>query len=347
MATSVFSSFEATLHLPAINFMTTTSAALAGTLAAPLRSALVLLVMWHAVQILRGEEQEPIWSLIRKMMKGSVIVMLVTNAGDYQTYVSDVLFKTLPDELAAALGFQPASAGRFDAMLTGAAQYSENLYKEAGWGWGIIKAAVVAFLVYLVMGLLAAQGYFTFLYAEFALALIVGIGPAFICCALFNATRKYFEGWLSLCINFVILKILSLAVLSFMLQTFATLYNAKSGGDIAAASLGIITAAFFCMGILHHLPSLAASIAGGHSFSGATGPVAAARASHTNTVGTAENFKAARAGLRERVGRARKDGVGQFFQPVSRTQGRAGSGPGNNNSSQTESVTVAQQTKKD
>ena len=183
MATSVFSGFEATLHQPAINFMTTTSANLAGTLAAPLRSALLLMVMWHGIQILRGEEQEPIWSLIRKLMKGSVIVMLVTNSGDYQTYVSDVLFKTLPDELSGALGFKPATAGRFDAMLTGAAQYSENLYKEAGWGWGIMKAAVVAFLVYFVMGLLAAQGYFTFLYAEFALALIVGIGPAFICCA--------------------------------------------------------------------------------------------------------------------------------------------------------------------
>jgi type IV secretion system protein VirB6 len=346
MATSVFSGFEATLHQPAINFMTTTSANLAGTLAAPLRSTLLLMVMWHGIQILRGEEQEPIWSLIRKLMKGSVIVMLVTNSGDYQTYVSDVLFKTLPDELSGALGFKPATAGRFDAMLTGAAQYSENLYKEAGWGWGIIKAAVVAFLVYFVMGLLAAQGYFTFLYAEFALALIVGIGPAFICCALFNQTRKYFEGWLGLCINFVILKILSLAVLSFMLTTFDTLYNAKSGGDIAAASLGIITAAFFCMGILHHLPSLAASMASGHAFSGNTGPVSSARAAHTGSVGNIENFKSARAGIGERVGRARKEGIGQFFQPVSRTSGRAGAGPGNK-PGQSESETVAQQAKRD
>jgi type IV secretion system protein VirB6 len=346
MATSVFSGFEATLHQPAMNFMTATSANLAGTLAAPLRSALVLMVMWHGIQILRGEEQEPIWSLIRKLMKGSVIVMLVTNTGDYQTYVADILFKTLPDELSGALGFQPASAGRFDAMLTGAAQYSENLYKEAGWSWGIIKAAVVALLVYLVMGLLAAQGYFTFLYAEFALALIIGIGPAFICCALFNPTRKYFEGWLSLCLNFVILKILSLAVLSFMLRTFETLYTAKSAGDIAAASLGIITAAFFCMGILHHLPGMAASIAGGHAFSGVSA-VAAVRSAHANTVGTAENFKSARAGVAERFGRARSEGVGQFFQPVSRTQGRAGAGPGNAPGAQSESETAAQAAKKD
>ena len=344
MATSVFSGFEATLHQPAINFMATTSANLAGTLAAPLRSALVLMVMWHGIQILRGEEQEPVWSLIRKLMKGSVIVMLVTNSGDYQTYVSDVLLKTLPDELAGALGFKPASAGRFDAMLTGAAQYSENLYKEAGWGWGIIKAAVVAFLVYFVMGLLAAQGYFTFLYAEFALALIIGIGPAFICCALFNSTRKYFEGWLSQCINYVVLKILSLAVLSFMLGTFDTLYNAKSGGDVAAASLGIITAAFFCMGILHHLPSIAAGIAGGSWF--AHSPAAAARSAHAATVGNVQSVLASQQGVKERFQRAREHGVGTFFQPVSRTQGRAGSGPGNK-SDGTDAETQARLAKKD
>ena len=329
MATSVFSGFEATLHQPAINFMATTSANLAGTLAAPLRSALLLMVMWHGIQILRGEEQEPIWSLIRKVMKGSVIVMLVTNAGDYQTYVSEVLFKTLPDELSGGLGFQPASAGRFDAMLTGASQYSENLYKEAGWGWGIVKAAVVAFLVYFVMGLLAAQGYFTFLYAEFALALIVGIGPAFICCALFNSTRKYFEGWVSQCINYIVLKILSLAVLSFMLSTFDTLYNAKSGGDIAVASLGIITAAFFCMGILHNLPGMASAIAGGGSYFSAHSPAAAARSAHAGTVGNVQSVLASRQGIADRVGRAREHGVGAFFQPVSRSQGRSGSGPGN------------------
>jgi type IV secretion system protein VirB6 len=262
-------------------------------------------VMWHGFQILRGEEQEPMWSLVRKLMKASVIVMLVTNSGDYQTYVSEVLFKTLPDELSTALGFKAASAGRFDAMLTGAAQYSENLYKEAGWGWGTVKAAVVAFMIYFVMGLLAAQGYFTFLYAEFALALIVGIGPAFICCALFNQTRKYFEGWLSQCINYVILKILSLAVLSFMLRTFETLYNAKSGGDIAAASLGIITAAFFCMGILHHLPAMAQAIAGGSFFSNDVG----SKASQTIERGAANVSS-----VQQRVAQARSGGPAAFFR---------------------------------
>jgi type IV secretion system protein VirB6 len=305
MATSVFSGFETTLHQPAVDFMARTSANLAGTLSTPLRSAILLLVMWHGIQILRGEEQEPIWSLIRKLMKASVIVMLVTNAGDYQTYVSDVLFKTLPDELSGALGFKPATAGRFDAMLTGAAQYSENLYKEAGWGWGIVKAAVVAFLVYFVMGLLAAQGYFTFLYAEFALALILGIGPAFVCCALFNSTRKYFEGWLSQCVNYVVLKILSLAVLSFMLQTFDTLYNAKTGGDIAAASLGIITAAFFCMGILHHLPAMSQAIAGGSFFSNEVG---------SKAVKTAERGRDNAASVGQRLGQARREGPAAFFR---------------------------------
>jgi type IV secretion system protein VirB6 len=326
---SVFVQFEDSLYKPAMDFMAETPAKLASSVSGPLRMALVLLVVWHAVRMVRGEEQEPIWSLVRKLMKASVIVMLVTNAGDYKTYVSTTLFTDIPAVLSEGLGFPKASATRFDGMLKASAEYTEKIYQAAGWGFPTVKALGICVLLYLVMSLLAAQGYFMFLYADFTLALLIGIGPAFICCALFDQTRKYFEGWLSQCVNYIVLKFLAFAVLSFMLATFDKLYTAPTVGSAAIAAVGIISAAFFCMGILYSLPGIAQGVAGGSTFL-TQSPAAAARSIHAGSVGNAQSARAAVEGIGHRFSRARSEGVGQFFQPVSRAQGRPGTGPGNN-----------------
>jgi type IV secretion system protein VirB6 len=331
---SVFVQFEDSLYKPAMDFMAETPAKLASSLSGPLRTALVLLVVWHAVRMVRGEEQEPIWSLIRKLMKASVIVMLVTNAGDYRTYVSTTLFTDIPAVLSEGLGFPKASATRFDGMLKASAEYTEKIYQAAGWGFSTVKALGICVLLYLVMSLLAAQGYFVFLYADFTLALLIGIGPAFICCALFDQTRKYFEGWLSQCVNYIVLKFLAFAVLSFMLATFDKLYTVPTVGSAAIAAVGIISAAFFCMGILHHLPAISGSIAGGAYFSNEVGSkaVQALKSGDTN----AGNFG-------KRFANARTGGPAAFLR---RPNGGAGGGS-QNNSSATDGETQARLAKRD
>ena len=127
----------------------------------------------------------------------------------------------------------------------------------------MIKAAFFAAMVYIVMGLMAAQGYFTFLYAEFATALLLGIDPIFVCCALCDKTRSYFDDWLKQITNFIVLKVLGLAVLEFMLRTFDILFNSSSAVGLETGVIAVITTGFFCTAILYNLPAIAGSITGG------------------------------------------------------------------------------------
>jgi type IV secretion system protein VirB6 len=284
----VFQGFEETLRLPARNFIETASTSLAGNLSTPLRSALMLMVVWHGYQIFRGESQEPIRDLIVKLMKGAAIVFLVTNVGNYKSFVTTLFMDDLPNQFSQGLGFGDVNAGRFDAIVKGAQVYATRVYKAAGYT-EMIKAAFYAAMVYIVMGLMAAQGYFTFLYSEFATALLLGIGPIFVCCALFEKTKPYFDGWLRQLANYVVLKLLGLAVLAFMLRTFDILFNPSSTVDLETGVIAVITTGFFCTAILYHLPTMAASIAGGFSMSEQKTPATAVRSADSQ--------------IRERLGR--------------------------------------------
>jgi type IV secretion system protein VirB6 len=272
----VFQGFEESLRFPARNFIDSASTSLAANLSAPLRSMLLLMVVWHGYQILRGESQEPIRDLIVKLMKGAVIVFLVTNVANYKSFVTALFMDDLPNQFAQGLGFGDVNAGRFDAILKGAQVYATRVYQAAGYT-EMIKAAFYAAMVYLVMGLMAAQGYFTFLYSEFATALLLGIGPIFVCCALFDKTRPFFEGWLRQIANYIVLKLLGLAVLAFMLRTFDILFNPSSIVDLETGVIAVITTGFFCTAILFHLPAIATGIAGGSWFPEQKTPATATR----------------------------------------------------------------------
>jgi type IV secretion system protein VirB6 len=258
----VFQGFEDSLRLPARNFIESASASLSSNLSGPLRSMLLLIVVWHGYQILRGESHEPIRDLIVKLMKGAVIAFLVTNAGNYQSLVTTLFMEDLPNQFSKGLGFGDVNAGRFDAILKGSQVYATRVYKAAGFS-EMIKAAFYATMVYIVMGLMAAQGYFTFLYSEFATALLLGIGPIFVSCALFESTRHYFDGWIRQLVNYVVLKLLGLAVLGFMLKTFNILFSPSSTVDLETGVIAVITSGFFCTAILYQLPYIAQAIVGG------------------------------------------------------------------------------------
>lgn len=62
-----------------------------------------LYVILYGFLILRGSVQEPIMEFAFRAIKLAIILMLVRNAGEYQTYVTNIFFETLPREVSEAL----------------------------------------------------------------------------------------------------------------------------------------------------------------------------------------------------------------------------------------------------
>ncbi|WP_293496981.1 type IV secretion system protein [Phenylobacterium sp.] len=230
----------------------------------PLRAALVLYVLLYGFAILRGAIQEPFMDFAVRSIKLAFIYMLATTVA-YSTYVTEPLFHVLPDTLTQAISGAglPDVGSAFDQFFNRAAYLAEKITKEASpidFGPWILGATV-----YIVGALAAAVGFGVVLIAKVALALLVALGPIFVACALFDATRRFFFGWLSQAVNYLVLFALIITVFQLILSLVAQQWGSIDGSDPMAG--GLIFIALCLLGAIFFLqtPAIAAGIAGGAS----------------------------------------------------------------------------------
>ncbi|MCR5876642.1 type IV secretion system protein [Phenylobacterium sp. J426] len=232
--------------------------------AAPLRAALVLYVLLYGFAILRGAIAEPVTDFAVRSLKLGLIYMLATTAA-YGQWVTEPLFHTLPDTLARAVGGAAVGdAGQAcDRFFSRAAYLGEKIADQAtltDWLPLLVSGAV-----WVCGALAAALGFGIVTLAKVALAFLVALGPIFIACSLFEATRRYFFGWLSQAVNYLVLFALILLLLEMVLAFVADQWGAIDGDDPMTG--GLLFIALSLLGAIFFLqtPAIAAGIAGGAS----------------------------------------------------------------------------------
>lgn len=230
----------------------------------PLRAALVLYVLLYGFAILRGAISEPVTDFAIRSVKLSLIYVLATTPA-YTSYVTEPLFHTLPDSLARGIsgGAAPDVGAAFDAFFSHGAYLAEKIAERASitdpMPW------LVAAAVYVVGALAAAMGFGVVMIAKVALALLVALGPIFIACALFDASRRFFFGWLAQAVNYVVLFALIITIFQMILALVDNQWGQIDGQDPMAG--GMIFMALCLLGMIFFLqtPAIAAGIAGGAS----------------------------------------------------------------------------------
>ena len=245
-------------------FLNERASSVIAAVSGPLRAALVLYVLLYGVAILRGAIAEPMMDFAVRSLKLAFIYMLATTVA-YSSYVTTPLFHTLPDTLTQAISGAgvPDVGAAFDQFFARAAYLAQKISHEASpvnLGPWIIAGAV-----YVVGALAAALGFGVVLLAKVALALLIALGPIFIACALFDATRRFFFGWLSQAVNYVVLFALIITVFQLVLSLVAQQWGQIDGLDPIAA--GALFIALCLLGAIFFLqtPAIAAGIAGGAS----------------------------------------------------------------------------------
>jgi type IV secretion system protein VirB6 len=245
-------------------FLTTGAGRVTAAVAGPLRTALVLYVLLYGIAILRGAIAEPVMDFAVRSLKLALIYMLATTVA-YGTWVTQPLFHTLPDALAQAVsGATGGDAGTaFDQFFSRAAYLGQKAAQDAtplNWIPLIIGGAVF------VMGALAAAlGFGIVMLSQVALALLVALGPIFIGCALFDASRRYFFGWLSQAVNYLVLFALIIAVFQLILALVAAQWSAIDAQDAVVGGLLFIALCLLAGIFFLQIPAIAAGIAGGAS----------------------------------------------------------------------------------
>ncbi|AJD42449.1 conjugal transfer protein TrbL [Rhizobium sp. SEMIA 4085] len=299
----VFSFVDGQFKSPLETFLSSGTANIATWVSGPLTVALTLYVVLYGYLVLRGSVQEPILEFAFRAMKLAIIVMLVRNASEYQTYVTGLFFETLPKEISEALNSGAApSASTFDSLLDKGQKGAQEVWARASWPVDIVTG-IGGMMVIGASFIVAAIGYIVSLYARLALAIVLAIGPIFIALAMFQPTRRFTESWIAQLANFVILQVLVVAIGSLLITCVDTTFTAiESYSDVLMRPIALCAICLAALYVFYQLPAIASALAAGGAT--LTYGYGAARDAHESTIAWAAS-RSARA-------------VGRVARPVSR-----------------------------
>lgn len=243
--------------------MATLAGAMSGALTGPLTAAMTLYIMLYGWAILRGSIQEPVMDFVIRGVKLLVIWSLVSNAGDYNSWVGDTITNGIPDFVNALAG-TPESNLPSDPVMTMAGNLGYEVQEAYGGGIaGSIYGYLMSLVVYIGAIPFAALAFVVSLLVTFGLALMAAVGPIFVSFALFDFSRGWFFAWLGQTLNFAILKLLVM-VMMVMITTFLGDVYTNIDLDGGAAAVAVFLVAMACATIFFFLlPSIASALSAG------------------------------------------------------------------------------------
>lgn len=260
----VFEFIDGQFKQPLETFVSDGTSNIAEWVTGPLTAAVTLYIVLYGYLVLRGSVSEPVLEFVFRAIKLAIIVMLVKNAGEYQTYVTNVFFDILPREVSQALnsGTTP-SASSFDSLLDKGQASATDIWSRASWPVDIVTG-VGGMMVIAVSFLVAGIGYVVSLYARLALAIVLAIGPIFIALAMFQSTRRFTEAWIGQLANFVILQVLVVAVGSLLISCIDSTFTAIDGySDVLMRPIALCAIGIAALYVFYQLPGIASALAAG------------------------------------------------------------------------------------
>ncbi len=295
---ALFSGIYNAIDTPLIGGVDIMLGAITGQLAPAMKAMLTVYVMWVAYQAIFGSQEQPLGLLIRTLVRCAAVVMLVSNAGNFNQWFGSPLLTTIPNDFGQLLngafggGGGPVNGGaQFDAIwnksFTGGLSVYNNL---PGLSLKGALLTIPVFMFWVAALFFIGVGFLTFLASHVLMALVVAVGPVFVACLLFPASRSFFSGWLSTAVSTLVAQLLIVALVTLMI----TIENNELGRLAAAPAgvneigqigslLGVVALLGIGALLARQIPSVAVGIAGGayhqlNAYTAAAGVAAAAAA---------------------------------------------------------------------
>lgn len=249
-------------------------------------------------QVLSGRLQEPFINVVERC---GAMVLLASIAFGSSIYQVEILndFDSLQNALVSAVAGTDTSPYKAADMALQkgfelGGQFSEHSSvsgPESFVGW-IIGASVIYFGSALIS--LSAAG--TIMLAKASLALILAFGQVAIACAIFPATRKMFDAWITTVLNRVLTILFVTMAMSFTLNIFTAIasgYDAENSDPLSFAA-ELLIAVFVCVGLMRAASTIASELAGGVALAVAN-PITAAAKLATQPMASAANYLSSKA----------------------------------------------------
>ena len=238
-------------------------------------TAMTLWVLVYGWAVLRNEVPESVPSFLWKVTKIGLILAFALQSGVYVSNVADtanalatgVATTFLPSSAPANTVLSPYSL--LDQFNDNASLQVADIMKQAGITRLDLLLAASIFSIGSVAFLCVAV--FVVTLATVLLTFVVGVGPLFVLCLAWKPTQRFFDSWLSMLLNAVVLSWFAFFALGLSAFIGEQMFTAiQTGGGFLGATFNVLgEATRYCvlmivMAIIcFQAPSLAAALTGG------------------------------------------------------------------------------------
>ena len=175
-------------------------------------------------------------------------------------YIAGALVASVGGGGAGATHF----AAEFDQMIDNFSQYLNAVGSNLNWMAGAMIGALGAF----VLGVIGALCGLVLIFAKIMLTFMLGIAPIMIGLSMFEATKDYFQRWLSSTLSYAIYPIVIAGVFSTIVGMAQSLFTTL-GDPNSATSIGALIPFFMMMflaaGLIVSVPLIVKSLSGNFS----------------------------------------------------------------------------------
>jgi len=262
-----FTTFWSWLDLHLGTYIGDNTAILSAALEPAIVTMGILYVMFWGYMQLTGKIEEPFVTGLRRIVLLVIVLGASLQLWLYNAVIVDTFYNA-PAQLAAVVTGAASPVTTLDSVWQAAGNIAEQFWSRTGWVG--FESMVAAVLVWVIMGLVCCYAMFLIALSKIALAVLLALGPFFICLRLFDGTRRFFDAWLMQLANYgfvTVLTVLVAALLLQLLQSYATQTAARGTSLLTVDALDLLLASVIVLLVLRQIMPIAASLAGGSALS--------------------------------------------------------------------------------
>jgi type IV secretion system protein VirB6 len=264
-----FQQFWTWLTSQLTDYIAAKSAVVAGAIEPAVVTLATVYVMIWGYLSLTGRIQEPIWEAVKRILFVAIVLGLGLRLWLFNALIVDTFF-TAPGQLASVITGSSDPVSVIDTIWDKGGTVASDLWNKGGVLNGDFGFYLAGSIVYLIMGGVAVYAMFLLALSKLALALILAVGPVFICLLFFDATRRFFEAWIAQLANYALIAVLSTLVATLMLKvvsSYATQTAARGAAIVTVDALNMVLCAALVLLIMRQVMPIASGLASGIALS--------------------------------------------------------------------------------
>ncbi|WP_431017752.1 type IV secretion system protein [Burkholderia gladioli] len=223
-----------------------------------------ILYAWAGI---RGKVQDWGNDMVFRTIKITLILSIGFSVSGYGQYVLNPVLH-LPSDLTSAVTGQTADSVAGPSILDQQLGQAWSLGHNAMSSGSLLTSNGISFyltgILYYVAGtIMTAYAAYLILLSRGMLTVLLAFGPIFIGCLIFDVTKRFFDAWLGLIVNYIFVNVFAVTVLSLTFVAFQDYMNKMTPDSGLGAALGLLVVAIIDVLVIMGVPQVASSLAGG------------------------------------------------------------------------------------